>query len=879
MKLSSFSKCLPAFLFCFVLFFTDAHASTIVPKPVSITRQNTSFILKSTTPINLQDASDLMQQNGNYLAEQLLSYYNLSLTVEQNKKPQKDAINIALDSDLRTDEYILDVSQKSIRLVAGSDRGVFYGIQTLLQVIPSTYLSKTSADNLVVEGVKINDYPRFGYRGAMLDVCRHFFSVEEVKRFIDILALHKINTFHWHLTEDQGWRIEIKKYPKLTEIGSVRAQTLVNHYNDKVHLYDGEPYGGYYTQEQIKDVVAYAQKRFITIIPEIDMPGHVTAALAAYPQLACKANETFKVGEKWGVFKDVLCIGKESSFEFVENVLLEVMDLFPSKYIHIGGDECPTERWKKCPDCQKLMAAKGLNGESRLQNYFTGQVEAFLQEHGREIIGWDEILEGGISQTATIMSWRGTKGGIKAAQKGNNVIMTPGTHCYFDKYQSLKKNSEPLAIGGYIPVSKVYDFDPLAGLNEQEGQNVLGLQANLWTEYIKDFDHLQYMLLPRLAALAEVGWSSDTEDYDDFLIRLENLTKIYKAQDYNYARHIFTDIKGKFVDADSLTIVGKAMPTSKLYHRVDGEKYMDMPAPVKSLYTNSAGIAIAFQTNSSVISAKWEVQKNQVYPNIPRIGSMGLDLYIKKNGKWQFAGAGIPEDKYSEKYIVTDMDTSTKECLLYLPTYDEIVSLKIGVDEAAYILPAASPFVGKYVIYGSSITQGASASRAGMAYPARMSRATGLNFINLGLSGNGKMEKPVIDMLADIECDAFIMDCIANPSAEQIRERAPYAIRHLREKHPNTPIIFIQSVVREKGYFNAKVEVWNRQQNEAIAEVVKNLQNENIPYLYLIEEDDFLGTDHEGTVDGVHPNDLGFDRLINAVQPKIQAILELHKDL
>lgn len=863
---------LTLFLSCFS-FESKAQTDYIIPKPVSVVKQKTEFAIDNNTQINLLENSRLMVQNGNYLSEQVNTLFQKNLKTVVGKRKVNDAINISIDKKLGEEAYSLEIKDKQINLSGGSHKGVFYGIQTLLQAIPNEYLSKEPGKQIIVPGVKINDYPRFEYRGAMLDVCRHFYTVEEVKRFIDILTLHKINTFHWHLTEDQGWRIEIKRYPELTEIGSVRQQTLANHNRDKVHLYDGKPHSGFYTQEDIKSVVQYATDRFITVIPEIDMPGHMLAALAAYPHLACNENKQYKVGEKWGVFHEVLCIGKESIFEFVQNVLLEVMQLFPSKYIHIGGDECPSTTWKTCPHCQTRMQKENLAKESDLQNYFTHRIETFLQAHGREMIGWDEVLEGGVSQTATIMSWRGTKGGIEAAKKGNKVIMTPGTHCYFDKYQSKKTTAEPLAIGGYIPVSKVYEFDPLLNLSQEECKNVLGLQANLWTEYIKDFKQVQYMLLPRLAALAEVGWTYGERNEDEFLTRLKQLTKRYDALGYHYARHIFTDLEGKFIKADSLTWVGKASNTMNIYHRVDTAIYKKMPQKVKSLFTNSAGIAIAFTTNSSSIAAKWSVKNGKGLPNMPDINSMGLDLYIKKGGTWRNAGIGRPEGSYSEQMIATNMDTLAKECLLYLPTYDEITSLEIGVDKSSFIKPSASPFEGKYVIYGSSITQGASASRAGLAYPARMARATGLNFINLGLSGNGKMEAPVIEMLGDIACDAYIMDCIANPSPEEILERAPYAIRYLRKKHPETPIIFIQSVVREKGLFDEKVRLKNKQQNEAIERVFNELRKEQIPLLYLIKENNFLGSDNEGTIDGVHPNDIGFDRMIRVIQPAILSIL------
>lgn len=856
-----------------------ADIDNIVPKPVSVVKQKDDFTVNEKTRINLLEDSPLMLQNGQYLTQQLQSLCRVQLHTVSEKRPINNAINLLIDKEMEGEAYSMEVGKKQINLTGGSPKAVFYAIQTLLQVIPVELIAAKPANRIIVPGVKILDYPKFGYRGAMLDVCRHFYTAEEVKRFIDILALHKINTFHWHLTEDQGWRIEIKRYPELTKVGSVRRQTLINHIRDKEHLYDGKSYGGFYTQEEIRSVVQYASERFITVIPEIDMPGHMLAALAAYPHLGCHDDQRHHVGEKWGIFKEVLCVGKESTFEFVENVLLEVMQLFPSKYIHIGGDECPTDVWKTCMFCRDRVKSENLSRESFLQNYFTHRIEHFLQSHGREIIGWDEVLEGGVSQTATIMSWRGAKGGIEAARKGNKVIMTPNTHCYFDYYQSRRTAFEPLAIGGYLPVAKVYEFDPLLKLNAREQKNVLGVQANVWTEYIKDFKQLQYMLLPRLAALAEVGWSSGKRDEEDFKKRLRQFTKRYDALGYHYAKHIFTDIDAKFIRAADLTLVGKAMatPPKQFYHRVDTLKYNGMPQSVKSQFTHSAGLAIAFTTNSTSISAKWSVKGGKGLPNIPHVNSMGLDLYVKKEGKWQYAGVGVPEAAYSEKVLADNMDAEPKECLLYLPTYDEITSLEIGVDKSAFIRPLENPFKGRYLIYGSSITQGASTSRAGLAYPARMSRATGFNFFNLGLSGNGKMEAPVMEMLADIECDAYIMDCIANPTPEEILSRAPHAIRMLRKRHPERPIIFIQRLMNEKGTFDEKVRQNNLQQNKAIEAVFNELKKERIPAIYLIKEHEFLGTDHEGTIDGVHPNDMGFDRMLQVIQPEIVSILKKQK--
>lgn len=449
------------------------------------------------------------------------------LSLKVDRKAGGD-IRLMLDTSLGEEAYRLTVGPEGVDIAGGSAAGVFYGLQSLRQLVAQY--------GTTLPEVQVEDAPSFGYRGAMLDCCRHFFTVEEVKTFLDILALHKINRFHWHLTEDQGWRIEIKRYPELTKIGSRRAETVLG--NNSV-AYDGIPYDGYYTQDDVREVVAYAAERFIEVIPEIEMPGHASAALATYPWLGC-AGEGYKVQTCWGVFPEVFCAGKESTFEFLQNVLSEVIELFPSKYIHVGGDECPKESWEKCPACQQRIRDEHLKNEHELQSYFILRMEKWLNERGRSLIGWDEILEGGISQSATIMSWRGAKGGIAAARAGNKVIMTPNTHCYLDYYQTKDpRRLEPWGIGGYVSVGKAYSLDPYDQLTEAERPYILGVQGNIWTEYIAGFAHLQHMVLPRLAALAEVGWSYERRDAEDFRRRMEVFRKLYERQGWRYAPYFF----------------------------------------------------------------------------------------------------------------------------------------------------------------------------------------------------------------------------------------------------------------------------------------------------------------------------------------------------
>ena len=451
------------------------------------------------------------------------------------------AVNFLLDASMAPDAYRLTVTPERVDICAGAPEGAFYAVQTLRQLLPVEAFDG-GVRTVELPAVEIEDRPAMAYRGLMLDVARHFFTVDEVKRTLDLLALHKMNVFHWHLTDDQGWRIEIRRYPELTRVGSVRRRTLIGKdpggEYDETCRYDEHPYGGFYTQEEVREVVDYAARRFITVIPEIEFPGHAVAALASYPWLGC-TGERYEVRQTWDIDDRVFCVGRDSTFDFIEGVLGEVIGLFPSTYIHIGGDECPTKMWEQCPHCRARMRAEGLTAPRQLQGYATKRVERFLLAHGRRLIGWDEILDGGVSPTAAVMSWRGTEGGIRAARQGNPVVMAPTTHCYFDYYQTDDVANEPLAWGGCLPLSKVYELDPYEGLDSLAQRCVLGVQANLWTEYIPDFAQAQYMLLPRLAAVAEVGWAPRRRNYDDFLRRMEHLRLLYGACGYRYAPHPF----------------------------------------------------------------------------------------------------------------------------------------------------------------------------------------------------------------------------------------------------------------------------------------------------------------------------------------------------
>ena len=442
-------------------------------------------------------------------------------------------VSTCVSSSLAPEEYVLTIRNGRVKIKGGSEAGVFWGKQTLAQI------ALQCPDN--VPDVVICDKPQFAYRGAHLDCCRHFFTVDEVKEYIDMMAVHKLNTFHWHLTEDQGWRFESKKYPRLTEIAAWRDGTMIGR---DWGSDDGIRHGGFYTQDEMKDVVAYAAERFITVIPEIEMPGHATAALAAYPELGCTGGP-YEVIKEWGVFPDIFCAGKDKTLEFLKDILDEVCEIFPSEYIHIGGDEAPRTRWHDCPDCQARIKAEGLENEAQLQSWLNNRIEEYLNSKGRKIIGWDEILEGGVSQTATVMSWRGPQGGKAAAAMGNDVVMTPNSNFYFDYYQTKGNvaNGEPLGIGGHLNLEKAYSFDPYEDLDESVKSHIKGIQANMWTEYVAEFSNVLYHVLPRIAALSEVAWNADGRScYDCFVKRVRtSLLPIYEQNGWNYADFAFRD--------------------------------------------------------------------------------------------------------------------------------------------------------------------------------------------------------------------------------------------------------------------------------------------------------------------------------------------------
>lgn len=546
----------------------------IIPKPLDVNcKGDASFLLKDGVAVIYPENNRKMQDNAEFLVDYVERQTGVKLTSHAGM-PVDGAICLTLDlSDDNAEAYKLIVNDKRVCISGVSEAGVFYGIQTLRKSLP------VAQDiNVNLSAVEIYDKPRFAYRGAMLDVARHFYTVDEVKTFIDMLALHNINRFHWHLTDDQGWRIEIKKYPKLMSVASERKETVVGRWYSGI--YDGKPYGGYYTQDELRDVIDYAAKRHITIIPEVDLPGHMQAALTAYPELGCTGGP-YEVRTIWGVSQDVLCVGNDFTLQFVKDVLSEVADIFPSEYIHIGGDECPKVRWEKCPKCQERIKSLELKSdakhtkEQRLQSYMIQEAAKYLKEKGKRIIGWTEILEGGLVPDATLMSWIGESGGIEAAHQHHDVIMTPNTYLYFDYYQSKKVEDEPLAIGGYLPIEKTYNYEPMPKeLTKEEQQYIKGVQANLWTEYIPVFSQVQYMVLPRLGAAAEVQWTDPSKkDYKDFLRRVPHLVAVYDCYGWNCATHVYdvnVDMKADTVN-HVLNVQLSTMADDPIYYTLDGQ--------------------------------------------------------------------------------------------------------------------------------------------------------------------------------------------------------------------------------------------------------------------------------------------------------------------
>jgi hexosaminidase len=574
-KLSLFSFLLLQYLSVIAATLHDKYP--LIPWPEQVTELQGSFVLNTAVPIII--ASDTLSTEASYMNEFLQNQYGFQLKVKSGKKAEPGSILITDDLPKGSVEgaYELKITPNEIQIRGAGSTGVFYALQTIWQLLPQTY-----ADRLDVPCVSIKDKPRFSWRGMHLDVARHFYPIGYVKRYIDNISRYKMNYFHWHLTDDQGWRIEIKQYPQLQAISAWRSGTRKGHYSSYPEEYDTTRYGGYYTQDQIKEVVAYAANRHITVVPEIEMPGHAQAALAAFPQLSCTGGP-FTVARNWGVFQDVFC-PKEETFTFLQNVLSEVCELFPGPYIHIGGDECPKDRWKACANCQARIKKEGLKDETELQSYFVKRIEKFVNTKGKRVIGWDEILEGGLAPDATVMSWRGEEGAVQAAKQGHDVVMTPTSNCYFDYYQS-RSTGEGLAIGGYLPLDKVYAFEPVPdGLSATEAKHILGAQGNLWTEYVSTLVQEERMIFPRACALAEVVWSpKSSRNYDEFVTRLNSHFKTMSYWGLAYSKALY-DVK-TVVKPNEGKGIAIELSTPYKYGMIRYNMYNELPTGTSDVYT------------------------------------------------------------------------------------------------------------------------------------------------------------------------------------------------------------------------------------------------------------------------------------------------------
>ncbi len=534
----------------------QASYNKVVPLPREILlSEGRGFMIDGNCSIAFPDNMIDMQRNAGFLKDYVERATGISMALKPymaNKTKKAARIKgdghtlwLTINAEIANDEgYRLTVNDRLVRIEGRTAQGVFYGIQTLRKSLPIILETERNDNSGVTNQVElpavvINDQPRFAYRGMHLDVSRHFFGIDVVKEYLDIMALHNMNTFHWHITDDQGWRIEIKKYPKLAQLGSQRKHTVIGR---NMGVYDDTPYGGYFTQDEAREVVQYAKDRYITVIPEVDMPGHMLGALKAYPELGCTGGP-YETEGRWGVFEDILCAGNEQTYQFINDVLDELMDIFPSQIFHIGGDEAPRERWEKCPKCQQRIRELGLKGdgkyaaEAKLQGYFTNRVENYLISKGRRIIGWDEILEGDVNASAMIMSWRGVKGGLEAAEKGHDVVMAPTSHGYFDYYQTNPEDwNNPTLFKAYLPMERVYSLDPSPdSLSVVAKKHIIGAQANIWTEYIAYKNLLEYQMLPRAAAMCEVQWVMPKQkNYGEFLERERQMLNIYQLYNYTY---------------------------------------------------------------------------------------------------------------------------------------------------------------------------------------------------------------------------------------------------------------------------------------------------------------------------------------------------------
>lgn len=638
----------------------DLKSPSIIPAPQSLQVNDGYFTFHENTSFRFDPEFPMA---GKFLLDHFdkMGFNELN---DYNDK-EDNYIYLKFNEEINSSEgYRMKIDPKRILIHASTDAGAFYAVQSLIQLFPIL----NDKDEIHLPALTIEDEPRFKYRGMHLDVSRHMFPVAFIKKYIDAMAMLKMNNFHWHLTDDQGWRIEIKQYPKLQEVAAYRDSTLLGHYNDTPHKYNTTRYGGYYTQDEVREVIAFAKARHINIIPEIELPGHAQAAIAAYPELGC-TNEAVNVATEWGVFDNIYCPNPET-FEFLENVLDEVAALFPSPYIHIGGDEAPKTQWKQSVIAQGFIKENGLKDEYELQSYFIKHFEKYLASKGKKIIGWDEILEGGLAKDATVMSWHGMQGAIDAAKKGNDVIMTPTSHCYFDYYQSDNEN-EPLAIGGFLPLEKVYGFNPIPDeLSGEEIKHVLGVQGNVWTEYMPTTDQVEYMAFPRMLALSEVAWSPvEKRDYNLFVNNLEVMLPRLDAMDIKYANHLY-EIEGNLNEDQEYELSTKTLG-KEIRYTTDGTE----PNTNSTIYESP----IPFKENMIV--------KAQVFDNAQPLGRLfsqeffyhkGVDATITINHPPHKSYSGSGANGLINGIVGSDTRYGDKE---WLGFWGDDLEIEIAFDE------------------------------------------------------------------------------------------------------------------------------------------------------------------------------------------------------
>lgn len=649
---------------------------TVIPLPQEVAyNEGAPFRVDGNTVIVYDSGNEKLRRTAFFLSAFLENATGIKISVTDIPVDRNFILLTAGSREGEPESYRLVVAATNISIMGVDEAGTFYGMQTLCKSIPVT----DSQDKVTFPQVNITDAPRFHYRGMMLDVCRHFFSVDFVKKYIDLLALHHINYFHWHLTDDQGWRIEIKKYPELTEVGSHRRQTIVGMSDNQ---FDSIPHGGFYTQDEIRDVVAYAEERFITVIPEIDIPGHTLSVLATYPGLGCTGGP-YEVSDRWGVFEDVLCAGNEDVYAFLQGVLDEVVELFPAPYIHIGGDECPKTRWQHCPKCQARIARLGLKSdaqspaEEKLQSYFMTRIEKYLHGKGRRIIGWDEVLQGGVSPSATVMSWQGIAGGIAAARQHHEVIMAPNTHLYFDYFQTTETDSLPYAYPGYNPMERIYHFNPVPDeLPDSLKGFIKGVQANLWTEFIAGSSQIERMVLPRMAALSEIQWTQAAgNDYPGFLKRLYRFAQLYQKLGYQYSTVPF-DLQADYRPdtlSRQLQLRFSVFDTLPIYYTLDGT----VPTEKSKIYTDAIIInspvqvkarGIGHGRRTGIYTQPVDFNKATLKPvtflsaPLPHFASdaRGINLVDGRRGNKILYGGGRWTGFYGKMSVVIDLKEETE---------------------------------------------------------------------------------------------------------------------------------------------------------------------------------------------------------------------------